>query len=72
MRKKLRTASGGNEPENSKLSIARAKAVEKHLLSKGFPSEKIEVRGFGSSSPVSRGTSEEERQKNRRVTFSLK
>lgn len=63
------TAAGGTEKENLRLSEARAKSVHKYLVSRGIPAEKLEIKGYGAAVPASPNTNEEEKKKNRRVTF---
>jgi outer membrane protein OmpA-like peptidoglycan-associated protein len=61
------TDNQGNKEELIKLSRARAEAVKKHLIDKGFSSERIETAGFGPDYPISTGSEEAERALNRRV-----
>jgi outer membrane protein OmpA-like peptidoglycan-associated protein len=57
----------GTEPHGPELSTARAAAVEKWLVSKGVAKDRLESKGFGSTKPLDRNTSEESRVHNRRV-----
>ncbi len=57
----------GDVDKNIKLSLDRANSVARYLTAKGIVRERIEVKGYGPARPVSTGTSEAERQKNRRV-----
>lgn len=61
------TDNTGSEEQNKALSLARAKAVEKHLTDTGIPADRITVRGEGSANPVSDNNTEEGRAQNRRV-----
>ncbi|MBN1356280.1 OmpA family protein [bacterium] len=61
----------GTESLNKELSLKRAQQVESHLIDRGIPSERITVRGVGSSDPVCSEDSETCRQRNRSVTFRL-
>lgn len=57
----------GTEPNAQAISAARASAVEKWLVGKGIAKDRLESKGFGSSKPLDRNTSEESRVRNRRV-----
>ncbi len=57
----------GSEEYNLDLSERRAKAVFDYLISKGIPAARLGSKGFGESRPVADNTTEEGRQKNRRV-----
>jgi len=61
----------GSEPENLKLSQARAEAVRTYLVSKGVPPSRITAKGYGSSIPVADNSTEEGRQKNRRTEIKI-
>lgn len=61
------TDSTGPEDYNQKLSERRAQAVADYLLGKGIDPTRITTVGFGESQPVAPNTSDENRQKNRRV-----
>ena len=54
---------------NLNLSIARAEAVKMYLVRKGIAPNRIVTRGFGSIRPIAPNTTEEGRQKNRRIEF---
>ncbi len=59
----------GSEDYNDSLSIARAQAVAGYLGGKGVAGERLRPMGKGESRPVAPNTSEEGRQRNRRVDF---
>ncbi|MBV6440819.1 MAG: OmpA family protein [Haliscomenobacteraceae bacterium CHB4] len=61
------TDDAGSEEYNLDLSERRAKAVFDYLISKEIPAERLRSRGFGERRPVADNTTEEGRQKNRRV-----
>lgn len=54
-----------------KLSENRVETVKQYLVSHGIESERISGQGFGASKPISTGTTEEDRKKNRRVEFKI-
>lgn len=66
------TDNSGNENINKKLSAGRAKTVADYLVLKGIDKTRISHRGYGSSTPVTTNETEEGRQQNRRVEFSIK
>jgi outer membrane protein OmpA-like peptidoglycan-associated protein len=59
----------GNETNNNSLSVKRAEAVKKYLMTKGMKNERIITVGHGSSSPIYEGKDEKEFYNNRRVEF---
>ena len=61
------TDSVGTDAYNQKLSIRRAEAVKKHLVSQGIEAKRIYVEGKGESQPVADNKTAEGRSKNRRV-----
>jgi OOP family OmpA-OmpF porin len=61
----------GSTEANMKLSTMRAKAVYDYLISKGIKSTLISYKGYGASNPVADNTTEEGRQKNRRLEIKI-
>ena len=61
------TDSVGTDAYNQKLSIRRAEAVKKHLVSQGIEAKRIYVEGKGEAQPVADNKTAEGRAKNRRV-----
>ena len=57
--------------ENVKLSKNRAENVRKYLASKGIENERLNTIGYGPDRPVSTGTTQEDKVKNRRVELKL-
>jgi len=57
----------GDDRYNMALSANRAKSAALYLMSQGIASIRIESRGYGKAQPLLSGSSEEIRQKNRRV-----
>ena len=63
----------GDADQNKRLSEARAKAVADYLIGKGIAGERIRTKGYGGARPFYlRPISEKERDRNRRVEFSVK
>ncbi len=56
---------------NKQLSEARAKAVESYLKSKGIAAKRMITKGYGDSKPVASNDTEEGKQQNRRVEFTI-
>lgn len=60
-----------NETLNKKLSKTRAKTVYDFLISKGINKERITYKGYGYSKPVASNSTDEGKQKNRRVEIKI-
>jgi outer membrane protein OmpA-like peptidoglycan-associated protein len=54
-----------------KLSEGRVETVKQYLVSHGIDAKRITGQGYGATKPVSTGTTEEDRKKNRRVEFKI-
>ncbi len=66
------TDSIGTQQYNQKLSKNRASSVKQYLVKeKGIHEKRIQSEGFGESKPLATNKTEEGRQKNRRVNFTI-
>ncbi|HEY6172775.1 MAG TPA: OmpA family protein [Candidatus Kapabacteria bacterium] len=61
----------GNDNTNKSLSDARARAVKTYLVGKGIKTDRLKTAGFGKSKPVATNDTDEGRQLNRRVEFTI-
>lgn len=61
----------GTDELNLVLSRDRAQAVVAYLVAKGIDAARLEARGYGRSRPVADNATEEGRQQNRRVEFTI-
>lgn len=61
------TDSSGKKASNQRLSEERAIAVRDYLVSRGVPSEKVQVNGLGSSHPIASNNTKAGRAHNRRI-----
>jgi OOP family OmpA-OmpF porin len=61
----------GDAGHNLKLSGERAKAVLTYLEQHGIQKERLSSKGFGSTRPIADNKTEEGREKNRRVDFTI-
>ncbi len=64
-------SSEGDAAYNLKLSDERAKAVMKYLVEHGVAKDRLAAKGFGSKEPIADNKTEEGREKNRRVEFTI-
>jgi len=64
-------SSEGDSAHNLKLSDDRAKAVMAYLVEHGVAKDHLSSKGFGSSEPIADNKTEEGREKNRRVEFTI-
>jgi OOP family OmpA-OmpF porin len=65
------TNSDGARDRNLTLSEARARAVLNALTARGLPGDRFQAVGFGPDKPLIPHGSEEARERNRRVQFSV-
>jgi hypothetical protein len=65
------TDNRGGKGYNQALSERRAKSVMKWLVKHGIDAKRLEAKGFGQDRPIADNTTEEGRQKNRRVEFKI-
>lgn len=61
----------GNEANNKQLSEERAKSCYEYLIARGVANERMKYVGFGESKPIADNSTQEGRDKNRRVEFVL-
>ncbi|MDD3478791.1 MAG: OmpA family protein [Paludibacteraceae bacterium] len=61
----------GSDDANMKLSDDRANAVRSYLISKGINETRITAKGFGETKPIATNDTDEGRQINRRVEFTI-
>lgn len=61
----------GTNESNQKLSTQRAKSVFDYLVKNGVSPTTITGKGYGNTKPVAPNTSDENRQLNRRIEFSI-
>jgi outer membrane protein OmpA-like peptidoglycan-associated protein len=65
------TDNKGSEAANLKLSEERVQTVIKYLLGKNVNPNQVSGKGFGSTKPIDTNDTEEGRNKNRRVDFTI-
>jgi len=63
------TDNRGSAALNKKLSQARADSVRKALVQRGIAAERLVTKGYGPDKPIDENSTDEGRQKNRRVQF---
>ena len=61
----------GSKDANLKLSDDRAKAVTEYIVSKGIDAKRIKALGYGETKPVGTNDTDEGKQLNRRVEFTI-
>ena len=62
----------GSDKVNNPLSLKRAEATKKYLVSKGVAADRLVTAGFGSTQPVADNNTKEGREKNRRIEIKIK
>ena len=65
------TDNTGNDSYNQQLSEKRAKSVYSYLLSKGILQQRLTSKGYGASHPITSNDTEQGRQQNRRIEFTV-
>lgn len=65
------TDSRGADDYNFKLSDNRARSVMDYILSKGVATKRIASKGYGETKPVAPNDTDDNRQLNRRVEFTI-
>jgi len=66
------TDNTGSDKVNNPLSVKRAEATKKYLVSKGINADRLVTAGFGSTQPVADNNTKEGREKNRRIEIKIK
>ena len=61
----------GSKSNNKKLSQDRVNAVKSYLVKKGVDAKRLRAVGYGESKPIAPNSTDEGRQKNRRVEFKI-
>jgi OOP family OmpA-OmpF porin len=64
-------SSEGDAKHNKQLSDARAKAVMKYLVDHKVPAGELQAIGYGIEHPIADNATEDGREKNRRVEFTI-
>ena len=62
----------GSDADNLSLSQNRADAVVKYLTDNGIKGGRLTAKGYGETAPVATNDTDEGRQLNRRVSFTVK
>jgi len=66
------TDNTGSDKVNNSLSVKRAEATKKYLVSKGIRADRLVTAGFGSTQPVADNKTKQGREKNRRIEIKIK
>ena len=62
----------GSARYNKRLSVRRARAVQKYLIGAGMPPRQLETIGYGYDRPVAPNDTPENMAKNRRIEFAIR
>ncbi len=65
------TDNAGSASYNKTLSLSRADAVKAYMVSKGIQANQFITKGYGPERPVAENTTEEGKQRNRRVEMTI-
>jgi outer membrane protein OmpA-like peptidoglycan-associated protein len=65
------TDNQGEVQKNVKLSEDRVQQVKRYLLSKGIDTKRIQTKAWGPAKPIASNLTEQTRQRNRRVEFTI-
>lgn len=65
------TDADGTEKYNKNLSQKRADSVKKFLVKAGISEDKLEAVGYGEERPIADNSTDEGKEKNRRVEFNI-
>ena len=65
------TDNAGNAAKNLDLSKRRAETVKKYLTSKGLDANRFTTKGYGQEKPIADNSTEEGKQRNRRIEFQV-
>lgn len=66
------TDADGDDASNQRLSMARARAAVRYLVSRNVPPSALSAAGYGESQPIADNTTPEGKAQNRRITFTPK
>lgn len=61
----------GSEADNMQLSLKRAEAVYRYIISLGISSSRLRYKGYGETHPVASNDTDAGRQSNRRIEFKV-
>jgi len=65
------TDNTGNQAYNQQLSEKRAQSVYSYIIENGINPKRLTRKGYGSSNPITPNDTEEGRQQNRRIEFTI-